>query len=320
MKSEDNRKQWAAIQRREQARLRDLQQLKRFMEEGKDEKKTPKDLLKLAVYAQGIRAAEAADILGVRRAIVDAWAEALLEKKLVEYESIKHSNPLIKPSRSVLLKFRKSQVREQSTAANVKAQRVQKQATASVPQSPAQDVVSSEPYPSSTKVQQQATEAPYAPTEEKELTFEEGVTHLVLEDNPNKSVRMFIKEIRSGLKGLFITRANPNQVRKQYYHADAKVVWLTSVETGQDVEAVSGIQEMSIIIGKFIDENPQSVILIDGLEYLIINNGFQVVLRLVQQIRDKVSASRAKMIMPLSPEAVDGRQLSLLERDCQTVR
>ncbi len=152
--------------------------------------------------------------------------------------------------------------------------------------------------------------------EPKESHVEPGTTYLLKEQKPDRSNRIFTQQMNAGYKGLYITRSNPKQVRKKYDLGDADVCWLTGVKTDEDIKSVSGLQELSILVSNFIDENSKSVILLDGLEYLISNNDFPIVLRLVQQIRDKVSTSESNMLIPLNPAALDERQVTLLEREC----
>jgi hypothetical protein len=153
-----------------------------------------------------------------------------------------------------------------------------------------------------------------------DVELDVGVTYLIPAEKPEKATGLFMREMKKGVKGLYITRSNPVHVKKKYDLSGAKVCWLTSVRASEDILSVSGLQELSILISNFIDENNNSIILLDGIEYLVSNNDFPIVLRLVQQIRDKVSTSESTMLIPLNPNALDGKQLTLLERECHTLK
>jgi hypothetical protein len=154
---------------------------------------------------------------------------------------------------------------------------------------------------------------------EANVELESGGTYLLLEPTPQRSVDLFINEVKGGMGGLYITRSNPNQVKKKFDLGTSKICWLTGVRSSENMLSISGLQELSILISNTIDENNKSVILLDGVEYLVSNNDFSIVLRLVQQIRDKVSTSESKMLIPLNPNALDARQLTLLQRECHTI-
>ena len=157
------------------------------------------------------------------------------------------------------------------------------------------------------------------PADNTEVNLESGTTYVLFEKNPQRAVDLYLREIHQGKKGLYITRSNPRHIKRKYDLSDSKLCWLTSVKASEDVISVSGLQELSILVSNQIDELPESIILLDGLEYLISNNDFSIVLRLVQQIRDKVSTSDSVMLMPLNSDALDGRELTLLERECEKV-
>jgi two-component system cell cycle response regulator len=68
---------------------------------------------------------------------------------------------------------------------------------------------------------------------------------------------------------------------------------------------------------RFIEENASGVILLDGLEYLVSNNDFNKVLRVIDQVNDQISQSTAVMIIPVDPRAFDPKELALLERNVE---
>jgi archaellum biogenesis ATPase FlaH len=59
------------------------------------------------------------------------------------------------------------------------------------------------------------------------------------------------------------------------------------------------------------------VILLDGIEYIVSNNDFTKVLRMIDQISDNIAQSKCTMIIPVDPRAFDQRQLALLERNME---
>jgi len=304
----ERRRQWELMRQKEQVRRRSITALQELVEKMGESQKSAKTLLKLAVYTEGVKADEASDILGVKRSIVNAWIRILVSRGFVDVESLSHPNPTIRPTLEILNKFRAYQTRAQEKDIQ-KIEEGMKDMGDEVKTLEAEGVAKAEAAPAEAPKEE-------APGEELDI----GVTYLIFEPKSERALSLFIKEIRGGVKGLYVTRSNPNQVKRRVYLGDAKVVWLTSVQTDRDVESISGLQELSILISKFIDENPTSAILLEGIEYLVSNNNFQVVLRLIQQLRDKVSTSDSKMLIPMNPNALEQRQLPLLEGECQVLR
>jgi hypothetical protein len=305
---DEKRQEWQAIYEREQSRRRTIEELRKLVEDMGDSKKTAKTLLKLAVYTRGIKASEASDIIGVKRELVDTWVRVLYDRGFIDVESISHPNPTIRPTKEITNKFNAFQRREQT------GKRVDDDiAVLDEPQIKAANEREAEVR--TTPAQDETIEQ-----EEPEIELESGTTYLVFDQKTSKAIKVYIKEIRSGARGLFISRSNPNQVKKKYYLGDSKVVWLTSVQSDLEMDSITGLQELSILVSRFIDDNKQSIILLEGIEYLISNNNFPVVLRLIQQLRDKVSTSESKMIIPLNPNTLEDKQISLLENECQTIK
>jgi archaellum biogenesis ATPase FlaH len=61
------------------------------------------------------------------------------------------------------------------------------------------------------------------------------------------------------------------------------------------------------------------VILLDGIEYLVSNNDFNKVLRVIDQVNDHISQCKALMIIPVDPRAFEQKELALLERNMEKI-
>ncbi len=81
----------------------------------------------------------------------------------------------------------------------------------------------------------------------------------------------------------------------------------------------TSIGTLVTVISSFIERYRKCVVLIDGLEYLVINNGFQQVLRFVEHINEQVMQSASTVIIPISPSAFSEQELALLERNIEVI-
>lgn len=59
--------------------------------------------------------------------------------------------------------------------------------------------------------------------------------------------------------------------------------------------------------------------MLDCLEYLIIHNGFEHVFKMIELINEFVMQRKASLIVPVSPETLEPKQISLLERGLEVV-
>jgi len=148
--------------------------------------------------------------------------------------------------------------------------------------------------------------------------LESGHTYMVKEYKPERSFTLFLNEINAGCKGLYISRTNPEQIKGRSKLENASIYWLTDSLT--DEMSVSPEPDLLFaFISDFMEKNERSVILLDGLEYLITHANFEQVLRFVQGIKDKVGVHDSRLIIPINPQALSKKEIALLEREMSKV-
>jgi two-component system cell cycle response regulator len=151
------------------------------------------------------------------------------------------------------------------------------------------------------------------------LEMERGVCYLIEEKKPDLSYRLFEMLLQEGLPGLVITRQYPERVRRERGIRDSRILWLSHTP-GDDYHNPTAIGTLAKTIGKFIEgHGGECVILLDGIEYLIINNGFLQTLMFVEHVNEFVMQRRALVLLPVSPDALEEKELALLERNVEVV-
>jgi len=68
-------------------------------------------------------------------------------------------------------------------------------------------------------------------------------------------------------------------------------------------------------ISDFIKATKGSVVLLDGLEYLITENGFSPVMKAIQLTNEEVAMNGAFLLVPVDPRTLETQQLGYLERE-----
>jgi len=126
---------------------------------------------------------------------------------------------------------------------------------------------------------------------------------------------LFAKYVKSGFEGLCITRMNPSHIRAEYTIERTPLVWLTKNQM-PDVPTIDPIEIFKLhpTISNFISKAENGVIFIDGLEYLILENDFKSVIKLMEQTNDTIMASSSRLIVQIDPEALDRKEYHLLKR------
>lgn len=141
-----------------------------------------------------------------------------------------------------------------------------------------------------------------------------GYCYLVKEEKGRKSFRAYTELLNQDLEGLCIARQYPDDIREEYELGQRRIYWLTRSGTESTHLSVN-LSRLSSFIKKFLDETEKPVLMIEGIEYLIIQNDFTSVLKFVQLIIEYIRMKRACLIMPINPDVLESRDLSLLERE-----
>lgn len=150
-----------------------------------------------------------------------------------------------------------------------------------------------------------------------------GRSYVVEESPPDISFDAFVNIISTSsgeppkkAVGLAVSRQHPDLIRQKYGLEQTPIYWLAT-RTGQDVISPTNLGILTHTLIQFVEENPSGVILLDGLEYLVSNNDFNKVLRVLDQVNDHISQSKAVMIIPVDPRAFELKELALLERNME---
>ena len=116
---------------------------------------------------------------------------------------------------------------------------------------------------------------------------------------------------------LVITRKFPPDLAKDQDLAQVPIYWLTTnLRNDQHTLSPSAIPRLNLLVTEFIQQNLDSLIVVDCLEYLITQNSFEVVLRLIQAWNDKIVDTKARVLVSVDPLTLTIQQLHLIKKEC----
>ncbi len=149
---------------------------------------------------------------------------------------------------------------------------------------------------------------------QKSNSLEAGTAYIVKEERPYESYKAF-SELSKEENGLIITRIHPLRV-KERFGISSKVLWLSTIEGKNTIEPTQ-LSKLAFIISHFVKINKGGTILLDGIEYLILQNDFETVLKFIYSIMDYISVHKAILLLPISPKALSQSQIKMLERELE---
>lgn len=144
-------------------------------------------------------------------------------------------------------------------------------------------------------------------------------SYLLKDDNPQIAFEIFKDYTIRGSFGLLITRDYPEKVIKRYNLPKISVIWLSQIEEHETSIDPSNLPRLTHIISQFIHETPLSFVFMVGLEYLIVHNGFEKVLKHLHMINDQVMTHDSRFLIVMDPKTLDPREMSLLEREMHSL-
>ena len=157
--------------------------------------------------------------------------------------------------------------------------------------------------------------APASPDE-----LESGYNYLIEEPQPKRSFEYFKAKTGHGAKGLCISTSYPKKIIEEYGLHGTTVYWLSELEfDNQSLHPRRLDFEVTRAIQNFVKSNPSSVLIIDGVEFLILINGFERVMTFIKKMNDIMSATASTLITSINPSAFSEEKLSIIEREFDRV-
>ncbi len=138
--------------------------------------------------------------------------------------------------------------------------------------------------------------------------------YLVLEKKPERSFKIFIDLVNHGIPGFVVSRLHPEKLRRTYKLVKTPVLWLSRTEV-KDTLNPNDLSKLGYIVENFTRTSENSVILLEGLEYLITQLTFEPVVKHLQELKDTVILNNSRLIVPLDSRTLSPREFNILKRE-----
>ncbi len=143
--------------------------------------------------------------------------------------------------------------------------------------------------------------------------------YLVREPKADRIFELFSDLVRAGARGLCITRIHPDDLRGRHALPESGYIWLSSTPgrkgKGMAVVPATGLVEIASAIAEFSADGRNAAILLEGVEYMIGQNGFPSFLRFLQKVNEKVVLNDSYLLISANPAALKEQEYKLLARE-----
>ena len=142
-----------------------------------------------------------------------------------------------------------------------------------------------------------------------------GNSYLIKDNNNKSSIDLLVDLTIDDFKGLIITRGNPDHIKRQIpVIKNIKIIILTR-EVLKEITGISNLEEIKNEIEEFTKSNKKSVILLDGIHYLLSRFSFNEFVKNLYDLDDIIAKNKALMFVRIDPSTIDGNQIALLENE-----
>ena len=120
-------------------------------------------------------------------------------------------------------------------------------------------------------------------------------------------------------KGMVVTREHPDMVREKHGLRVTPILWLAESQ-GEMRLAPTNLPALTDTLIRFMENNPSSVVFIDGIEYITTFNEFKRVLRSLDLLSETAWITKTTLLETVNPKALYEKDLAFLERDRTVIK
>jgi len=153
---------------------------------------------------------------------------------------------------------------------------------------------------------------------QRKYNLEKGYSYLIKEEIPDQAFDIFVDATKHGVPSICVTREYPEKLKDRHGLKGVPFLWLSMDQERSYSRDPSNIAMIYSDIKTFISENPGCMVLLSGVEYLISQNGFQKVLKLLQHVNDKIAVTDSVLITTISPMTLSEQDLKMLEKEMRS--
>lgn len=146
-----------------------------------------------------------------------------------------------------------------------------------------------------------------------------GRSFIVYEKKFDKSFEIFKDLVTHNISGLAITRTPSESIKLTYNLEKTPFIWLSKIEGPNSISPLY-LNSLVNLITDFISKGKDSVIILEGLEYLISQNNFDIVLKFIQALRDYIIIENSRLIIPLNKDTFSQKELAQLEKEVEVLK
>lgn len=154
---------------------------------------------------------------------------------------------------------------------------------------------------------------------EQKYDLEQGYGYVIMDETQQQGYEIFKDIVTHGFKGVCFTRDFPQKIQKKFDFENTPIYWLSTMKS-DNAFSPNGMPKIYNKLDDFMKKNDNAAILLNGIEYLIIHNNFNSVLKFIQVIHELVAITNSILLLPIDPETFDKQNIKLIQRELRVFK
>ena len=151
-----------------------------------------------------------------------------------------------------------------------------------------------------------------------QIALQPGNLYIVLGKKVERAFGLYAAiRAREGVV-LCVARSHPDVLQRDFKIPPEAIIWLSNTRAPRSINP----QNLGILTDTLVrtyEKGPGATTILEGVEYLMAQNDFMKVLKMINFIYEAVAVNQGIMIMTLDPEAFSAKEFAFLRRDGVTV-
>ncbi|MFP4169646.1 MAG: DUF835 domain-containing protein [Methanomassiliicoccales archaeon] len=138
------------------------------------------------------------------------------------------------------------------------------------------------------------------------------------EKKARKIFRLYHRLREAGAEVLCVSRVHPDHLEEGFGIPRESTLWLSNKVGDRNINPMNvGILTDRLI--RFLEGSERGAVLIEGVEYLVMQNDFDKVLKMVNFLYESVAITKGTLVISIDPRAFNQKELAFLERSATVV-
>jgi len=146
--------------------------------------------------------------------------------------------------------------------------------------------------------------------------LQRGLNYLVVAAGPEPAYRWFNGLLLQNVPGLILSKTFPEKLKREYTLGNAEMFWISDTSPGPKILDPRRLDfEIMRAFSNFVKANRGGVVMLDGVEYLVVENGFDKVFKFLKKVNDLCGPNEITLFVPMAPNSLEQEAMTMVVKE-----